>query len=556
MIEFSSLCVFRINCLGKDIKVTRTLMSSSFMNVRPGNSGGGGGGNRSSSSSSSSGKNHRRRRYGITLVVAIGLGMSIRSISRSNQASFSILETIQDFYDAPFIVSGKHKTLTSTLTSTSHLDITNGTHTYNYYSCHPDGPPNCTNFTRLPKEIFHDETNVTTTTNNNNMNMDNNNNHIKQMETTNQRPPTTGTRHPTNGTNTRYHNTTIQSKSQNQNQNQTNEELLLGPIFYNFFVPINRTIHALTIATEQMNERQRTAPNATLWYTLIGNPSIKDDFCQPNCRMRQYLERGDEVDTYQALWEYCQQHPHQIITYTHDRGSFHDTWANMKSRRFGTKAALECRRLMIHHRLGQQCNVCTSKFWVVPQYLASANMWSARCSYVRFLLAPNNYSATMQSMYDQYLLHPNKSEAEYACLKPQSLAENHLGLNRYAPERWIFSHPYVRPCDVLPMPLGRAPSTFPQTWTPQFRLAPTTPSGFHGMYKTSYSRLVGRLFEWQYVYAMVPPPHSWIWNHYKGKEDGTDDWLNECLPKTNTTREKALTTQLLRRYWPSNKTNY
>jgi hypothetical protein len=41
-----------------------------------------------------------------------------------------------------------------------------------------------------------------------------------------------------------------------------------------------------------------SVPNSALLCALTGNPDITDDFCKLNCRMREYLEQGDEIDTY------------------------------------------------------------------------------------------------------------------------------------------------------------------------------------------------------------------------------------------------------------------
>ena len=335
--------------------------------------------------------------------------------------------------------------------------------------------------------------------------------------------------------------------------NMNVDTLLLGPIFYNYFVPLNATKNALRIAKEQMKERSMSAdPNNTLLYTLIGNPNITNDWCLPNCRMRDYFEVGDEIDTYHALWEYCQTHPDEIVTYTHDRGSFHNTKMNEKSRRFATKSAFECRKSMIEmvndtrtiaYRIGKACNVCTGKFNFLPQFHSSGNMWTAKCSYIRNLLPPKTYSATMQSMYETTLLHPIHSQFghKYGCLRPQSLEENHLGLNRYAPERWIYSHPYLEPCEVMPMDVGKAPFGFPQTWTPNYHRVRHTFAKkqlfvLKQQFQSSFSSLVGRLYEYQYLYNnLTPPTTSWIWDAYRYIEMGHYKWLQRCLNETNTT---------------------
>ena len=99
---------------------------------------------------------------------------------------------------------------------------------------------------------------------------------------------------------------------------------------------------ALEIIKEQFDQRNRSDPEAPIQYTLIGSESVDasiQSFCQPNCTKRDFLEEGNEIDTLQALWEYCQDRPREIVTYIHDKGSFHPSGANRGARQVGTKAA-------------------------------------------------------------------------------------------------------------------------------------------------------------------------------------------------------------------------
>jgi hypothetical protein len=167
----------------------------------------------------------------------------------------------------------------------------------------------------------------------------------------------------------------------------------LGPIFYNLFIVSEQnenynSSHMQQIIEEQMMERNMSAPSSTVLYTLIGNNAKKwvttvNSLCGSQCQMREYLQEGDEVHTLQAMWNYCQiqdrsssnvdsnsNNNDQYVTYLHDKGSFHSTDANEQARRLGTKAALECRSLM--QLYPRKCNVCTSEFHVIPQYLGNS----------------------------------------------------------------------------------------------------------------------------------------------------------------------------------------
>jgi hypothetical protein len=148
-----------------------------------------------------------------------------------------------------------------------------------------------------------------------------------------------------------------------QNGNGAIEKTKLGPIFYNVYIPEeNKTKqeNAFRIIREQMEQRKLSDPKSSVFYTLIGSPNnITDEFCNPNCQQLAHYPTGDEVNTLQALWDYCQSHPTELVTYIHDKGSFHHTEHNEKTRRTATKAALDCRTEMAKQHGFSPYNVCT-----------------------------------------------------------------------------------------------------------------------------------------------------------------------------------------------------
>ena len=298
----------------------------------------------------------------------------------------------------------------------------------------------------------------------------------------------------------------------------------LGPIFYNVYLPgesFDQQQNALRIVTEQMKQRQWSDPSmqSPVWYILIGSGNMTDSACAPNCRRIAHVAVGDEVNTLQALWEYCQDHPDKLISYLHDKGSFHATENNEKSRRTATKSALDCRTEMLKRPGLSDYNVCAGTMIILPQYLCQANMWTAKCSYIRDLYRPTEYATALQKFYDDVL-----SNEEHSCLQPISLNANHLGLGRYAYERWVWSHPNIVPADVIPMRKVNF-SEFPPTWTPSLsrslKGSPKRMALDRGMGESSFARLEGRLLEWEYLYHRKPANDSWIWDYYRGYETGT-----------------------------------
>lgn len=316
-----------------------------------------------------------------------------------------------------------------------------------------------------------------------------------------------------------------------------------GPIFYNLFVPDKKKNRRDTerIVKEQLVQRQLTSPNATIRYTLIGDTSFQDFVSTQchDCQLDQSLKVGDEKHTLQSLWEYCNKSSNEsdvLVTYIHDKGSFHQTEANEKARRMATKAAMECRNILPQKT--HVCNICMGAFHIFPQYLASANMWTAQCSYIRQLYPPQDYAMRLQQMYDTTLNHSVlQYSPQYVCLKPYDPAPNFWGLGRYAYERWALSHPKVKPCTSLPMAEGHVdPDEFPPLWQPKFRKAPQDSAKSMGIetgpYKSTFARLQGRLFEWEFLYNQTPPSYSWIWKFYKGYEQGAPMFLKKCQALT------------------------
>jgi hypothetical protein len=153
-----------------------------------------------------------------------------------------------------------------------------------------------------------------------------------------------------------------------------------------------------------------------------------------------------------------------------------------------------------------------------------------------------NQSALSNNNNNNTTNNTTNNNNKYACLKPNRDAPNYLGLGRYAFERWPFSHPHVNPCDVLPMGEGRVESDFPQTsWIPNLKRAPREKAAAVGIkggpYKASFARLAGRLFEWHFLYdGKAPQNNSWVWKWYRGYEEGTKKWMEECREKENNTK--------------------
>jgi hypothetical protein len=170
--------------------------------------------------------------------------------------------------------------------------------------------------------------------------------------------------------------------------------------------------------------------------------------------------------------------------------------------------------------------------FILKKYSLERILTLLSSSYIKGLKSPKKYGQLLQSMYDNTLNHTTKQyEPQYRCLRPNGDVPNELGLGRYAAERWAFSHPDIKPCDLLRMN-GITPEAFDSgNWTPApLRRAPRTPPKGMGLlyYHSSFSRLDGRLFEWKYLYGKAPANTSWVWNWYRGNEGGSEAYLEKC----------------------------
>ncbi len=159
--------------------------------------------------------------------------------------------------------------------------------------------------------------------------------------------------------------------------NLSRSSLQQGPIFYNLFVPNTKSrSERERIVKEQLLQRELTTPNATIHYTLIGDPTFNDFVSSQctDCQLQENRNIGNEEHTLQSLWEYCQLVPETsvdiLVTYIHNKGSYHPSDANEKARRMATKAAMECRNILPQNQ--RTCNICMGAFHIFPQYLASA----------------------------------------------------------------------------------------------------------------------------------------------------------------------------------------
>jgi hypothetical protein len=338
-------------------------------------------------------------------------------------------------------------------------------------------------------------------------------------------------------------------------QHSSSEKEQERAVFYNIFIPspsdttgmqAGRLGSALEIVWEQLEQLSlsKHAKNAPIHYTLIGHNSTDDiqNKCGPQCRLSQYAQEGDESLTLQSLWEYCQDHPSTLVTYIHNKGSFHPSEENTRLRTMLTKSVFsdQCQGISVGNEHGHpQCDACSARFSPFPQWRMSGNMWTAQCSYVQNLHAPRAFESKMKAVID-FARSDNKDEAAPRPSEYMIKKEWLVSSGRFALEHWIGSHPDIRPCDVYGgnyiygyQDLPDEPSS----WEPKLQEAPWMPLGTY--FKTfasrnedykgrpsAYLKLVtsdltrnwlcgqARLLEFTLLYNKIPSVHSFFWSYY------------------------------------------
>jgi hypothetical protein len=295
-------------------------------------------------------------------------------------------------------------------------------------------------------------------------------------------------------------------------------------IFYNVFLPsdaedsqrqtIVDDIFATQIELLGQSYAIKSANNQTsekgtlikLYYNKIGFP-VDDAWMAKTCAKydieavpMKYYERAMEDVTLNSLQHYCVRHPNYHVIYVHPKGSFHPRPAQNWWRKEGTMMASseECAKCMTNSK----CNVCGARFASIPAHF-SGNFWRADCGYVKDLRPVAEIEPLFREAF-------NTSMNAGMTFKTNILVDSSLGLNRFANEQWIGSHPSFSPWRI------------PQRGVRPFRKdAWAEMKDDQAARRKEYFLLPGLLWKYSTIYndTAYPPDNSWIWEHFPdGKE--------------------------------------
>ena len=313
-------------------------------------------------------------------------------------------------------------------------------------------------------------------------------------------------------------------------------------IFMNTFIQTNQTAKALDIVFDQLH-RMRSQPlldYSTVYYGRIGD---LQKWARSKCRnggKRKCIQvaaqkEGDESITLEKLHDYCKLHQDERVIYIHNKGSYTKSHGNRILRNVLMKAITSTDCL----EMPSSCNTCSSQFSGSPVHYPG-NMWVADCDYVAKLIPPQEFASLKQKVVDHAKNNTKPIENDYLETRLEDGTwfkfhnstlwmyerESWLGVNRYAMEHWIGSHPDILPCDVFSRVDGYPKIGYnvlqtklqPASMTPTLRWAPGM--GFKEHWTNKYKihpwfRKAGRLYEYRFLYKKEPDKDSWFYSFWK-----------------------------------------
>jgi hypothetical protein len=161
------------------------------------------------------------------------------------------------------------------------------------------------------------------------------------------------------------------------------------------------------------------------------------------------------------------------------------------------------------------------------------NMWTVSCSYVSQLLPPEEFKERHEQTIGAFLIMRLRGQMTSNTFRKERM--DRYGLDRYAAEHWVGSHPAVRPCDM------EASGLFPY-WLPHrrvlsefiplsFAMAPRRVDPKYAIEKLTNSSLpLKQIFDWNNI-------NGWCMFELKrtcreDRERFVEDAFETCRKKT------------------------
>lgn len=275
-----------------------------------------------------------------------------------------------------------------------------------------------------------------------------------------------------------------------------------------------------------------------------------------HCQVLQRFEGHYVGETQRQLYNYCQMHPSDKVSYIHNRLVETQTAQLLQLFRKNelrteeemiqdlTRAALgaQCAEQLNRERYGysrnESCNVCGWRFAAMPAMSMAGNMYSAECSYVNRLLEPTMYAAKMTEFVTEVLILKAEGKLSNAIFSESMYS---LGLDQYSMLYWITSGPSIRPCDVYSKSATHQseevegddrnssdthiqPTRWFSSLIPVSDMDETAKEKFHkvlaheNVRMKEVSFLAGVLLKWLMLYGTTAPLSSWVYEVYPDGE--------------------------------------
>ncbi|KAL7537660.1 hypothetical protein ACHAXR_007985 [Thalassiosira sp. AJA248-18] len=330
-------------------------------------------------------------------------------------------------------------------------------------------------------------------------------------------------------------------------------------IFYNLFIPHENQensdiANAINVTRDQMGQvsaalhrledpagHRKSERKGVVFYNLIGNeaalpPDKMSDLCHQlhprlDCQRIEHYRNATESVTLTSLHDFCHSDlatgmNRTRVSYLHSKGSFHDHEKQAPWRRQLTNASLHPGCL---YPPDDTCDVCGAQYYLLFASVFPGNMWTAKCSYIRKLLKPEEGG--------EYIRRREAAVKQDLILQSEGIIENNLGhhqdvfygLDRYQWEHWVGGHPSLIPCEMHSPNIGFwdmvsgkvAGRHYDWGMGPRRMFIFDTPGeskrysikNDESNFRQHYF-LAGNIIKWLNLYDAIPTQDSWVWKHF------------------------------------------
>jgi hypothetical protein len=306
-------------------------------------------------------------------------------------------------------------------------------------------------------------------------------------------------------------------------------------IFYNIWLPKEQQIAAVNRVKKQLGiiESNFEGQRPVVYYNHLGDGHFNahelcSEYNSECIRLNEYLP-NHQGELFISMQNYCQRYPHAKVSYISNtvdpiKGNFTYNNAEMLWRH-ATKAATSDKCKLEPGT----CNVCGLSFYALPYFFFLGHMWTAQCSYVNDLISPREFEKRQTDTASNAMVESIRKRFTTS-LFPQ-MNKAYLGVDEFAMEHWIGSHPDVRPCDLTGQEADywtreeRAPTQFSWATAPRQAYVPNLDYPWRADWavelrnnskylRLEYYFMTGLFYRWRELYQRFPSSDSWVYRWF------------------------------------------